>query len=96
MLCQVVNHHHMPLPVIPTSESLSSFTRKLASWHEAAKLCLYLMAIGDMTLEMSLGAKRLAAARICAVMIFAMISHVMPVDWLVFVANEFETDKDSL
>lgn len=69
----------MSLPVILSRESLASCSGVVASNNRAMEFLLFLVPVIDVPLQMGLGAKSFAAASIRALVVFAMISLMMPV-----------------
>lgn len=78
LLFNVVYLNHVSLPVILSRESLAACSRVVASSNGTVELLLLLVPVIDVSLQMSLGAKPLAAAIIRALVVFAMVSLMMP------------------
>jgi hypothetical protein len=67
------------LPVILSRKSLAPGSGVIAPNDRAMEFLLLLMPVIDVPLQMGLGAKTFAAASIRALVVFAMISLMMPV-----------------
>ena len=77
-MIQSMDLGHMPLPVVLARESLAACPGVIASLHGAVKLLLFLVAIIDMSLQMSFRSKALAATSVRALVVFAMIALMVP------------------
>lgn len=77
LLIYTVNLCHVSFPVVLSGKPLATLSRVIATSHDAVKLLLLLMAVIDVSLEMSLGSKALSAILVWAFMILGVISLVM-------------------
>lgn len=73
-----MNLHHVSLPIVLSREGFATISRIVASRHAAVELLLLFVPVVDVSLEMCLGSEALAAVRVRAFMIFAMVSLVVP------------------
>lgn len=77
-LVHVVDLGHMPLPVVLSGESLASRPRIIAILDRAVELLLLLVPVVDVALKMRLRAESFPAVWIRTLVIFDVVSLVMP------------------
>lgn len=69
---------HVSLPIVLSRERPATAGRVVAAGYGTVKLFLLLMTVVNVSLQMRLGAEAFATARVVALMVFAMITLVMP------------------
>lgn len=77
MLLNVVNLHHVSLPVVFSRESFTARSRIITAADGAVELLLLLVPVVDVSLKMSLGAEAFATVWVRALVVFAMVSLVV-------------------
>lgn len=78
MVFKLMNLGHVSFPVIFSRECLPSCSGVVTPLDGAVKLLLLLVPVIYVSLEMSLGAESFTAFRIRALVLFAVISLMMP------------------
>lgn len=74
----MMNFNHVALPIVFSRKCPPAILRVVAAIDRTMKFLPLFMSIVDMALQVCLGAKALTAARVRALVVFAMITLVMP------------------
>lgn len=73
-----MNLDHVSLPIVFSGEGFASCSGIIAAGNRTMEFLLLLVPVIDMSLQMGLGAKALAAAWVRALVVFTVIALMVP------------------